>query len=65
MADRGAQLAITSSLPEDFVKVGGDTYTPFVYVPVNYGENLTFPECTGTGGTPPPTEGQLWPRGKS
>lgn len=65
MTDRGTQLALTASLPEDLIKSGGNTYTPFVYVPVSYGEGVKPSECTGTGTVVVPTEGQLWPRGNA
>lgn len=65
MTDRGTQLVLTASFPEDLLEVGGDTYTNFVYVPVDYGDNVKYADCTGTETVDIPTEGQLWPRGNS
>ena len=63
MADRGTQLALKSLIQNIFI--AGDTYTPFVYVPVNYGENLSIKNGSIESNVSIPTEGQLWPRGNS
>ena len=65
MADRGTQLAILT-IPSNNVVVGGNTYTPYVYIPVDYGGQIAIHNEVSFGSetSSVPTEGQLLPRGR-
>lgn len=69
MADRGsgelplAAWAVMSTTAGSDVPV---VYNPFWPLAVPWGDKFELPWGTATGGgpTPPPTTGQIWPRGR-
>lgn len=60
MADRGTHLLAGEFWPLGLLFSSEYTYTPLAVF--DYGEHLLQPDFGGSA-PPPPTTGQLWPRG--